>query len=155
MSELYEGVVVVGDSERVGSSFDSLDSRRTLRVVRFNERTLGVYPVALRSDLIDETAIDAIARQLSDSCGNALAVLYDNRSGLRAARLFKGGKLVRDFGEVDEDWVRLADDGIPIRTGAFCRSMNWIRMRNTSASTMRYPLASPILERHIQWRRAT
>ena len=117
MSELYEGVVIVGDIDTVSSRFDSLDSTRTLRLVRFDDWTFGAYPVALRADLIDDAHTDAIARHLSGSCGNALAVLYDDRTGLRASKLFRDGKLVREFGELDEQWVRLGEDGYPDANG--------------------------------------
>jgi hypothetical protein len=41
----------------------------------------------------------------------ALAAFYDNRAGFRAATLFRNGAPRAEFGDGDELWVPLYDDG--------------------------------------------
>jgi len=113
MSEFYEGIVTVGHMELVSSGFHALRAQRTVRLVRFGERTFGVYAVLSRSDRMNEDAINEAATYLSTTCGNALAVLYDNRVGLRISKLFRDGKLYCEFGEIDEKWVPLDENGAP------------------------------------------
>lgn len=113
MSEFYEGIVTVGHTELVSSGFHSIGVQRTMRLVRFGDRTFGVHPVASRSERMNEVEIDAAATHLSKTCGNALVVLYDNRVGLRVSKLFRKGELDCEFGELDEKWVPLDERGDP------------------------------------------
>lgn len=113
MSEFYEGIVTVGDQERVSAGFHSIVVQRAMRLVSFGNRVFGLYPLASRSDRINEAEIDEAATHLSKVCGNALVVLYDNRVGIRVAKLFRDGNMDREFGELDEKWVPLDDNGNP------------------------------------------
>jgi len=113
MSEYYEGIVTVGDQERVRSWFHNIAVQRTLRLIRFGDRNFGVYPVTSRSDRMNELEFDKAATHLSKTCGNALVVLYDNRVGRRVSKLYRDGELDREFGELDEKWVPLDENGDP------------------------------------------
>jgi len=61
--------------------------------------------------------IDQLAVELSMELGKALVVRYDDRVGLRWAGLYEGGEAVREFGEDDELWVPLGEDGEPVVDG--------------------------------------
>ncbi|MFO1041859.1 MAG: hypothetical protein U0941_08740 [Planctomycetaceae bacterium] len=117
MSEFYEGAVVSGDAETVSAIFRALTSRRSLRLVRFDDRTYGIYPVDARSDPMDEVATNSIACQLSVACGHALGVLYDNRIRLRRSTLFQDGNQIHQVRDDQEQWVRLDDTGYPETNG--------------------------------------
>ena len=113
MSEFYEGIVAVGDEELVVSGFHSLNVKRSMRLVKFGDRIFGAYPIGSRAARMDIAETDAAATHLSKVCGNALVVLYDNRTGLRVSKLFREGELDCEFGELDETWVPLDENGDP------------------------------------------
>lgn len=113
MSDFYEGIVTVGHMDLVSSGFHSIGVQRPMRLVRFGGRTFGIYPVASRSERMNEVEMDAAATHLSKTCGNALVVLYDNRVGLRVTKLFREGEFDCEFGELDEKWVPLDEQGEP------------------------------------------
>ena len=96
-------------------AFRSLSAPFPLRLVRLANGTFGVYRVAGRSDRFDVEAMTSLASTLSESTSAALAVLYDSRCGLRAAVAFRGGAVSAEFGEDDEWWVPLDEDGKPRR----------------------------------------
>ncbi len=113
MSDFYEGIVTVGQRELVSSVFHSIRAQRRMRLVRFADRTYGIYPVASRSERINAIEIDNAAIYLSKTCSQALVVLYDNRVGLRVSKLFREGELECEFGELDEKWLPLDEKGEP------------------------------------------
>lgn len=117
MSELYESVIVIADSETAHSAFRSLSSPLHLRLIRLSDRIYAANRVATREDRFDEAAINEVAAQLSKSCGHSLAVFYDNRCGVNDSNLFRNGSLVESFGEEDELWVPLDDNGYQLTDG--------------------------------------
>jgi hypothetical protein len=115
MSEMYEGIVFRSSDAAAPAAFRSLPAPFPLRLVRLANGTFGVYRVAGRSDRFDVEAMTSLAAALSESTSAALAVFYDNSCGVRATAVFRGGTLSAEFGEDDEWWVPLDDDGEPRR----------------------------------------
>jgi hypothetical protein len=61
--------------------------------------------------------VERLAASLSVEYGVTLAVFYDDRCGVSVAILFRDGTPVRDFGEADEVWVPLDEDGDMLTDG--------------------------------------
>jgi hypothetical protein len=117
MSELFEAVLTKTTSVSAHDAFSALSSPLHLRLIRLSEDLYAIHRVATINDLFDEASIDNVAARVSKSCGAALAVFYDNRAGLRCCHLFRAGVLDASFGERDEVWVRLDDEGKRIMEG--------------------------------------
>lgn len=114
MSDVFEGVVVFTDEAAISRSFAELRSHLALRLTRLAPSILGVY----RSDYPNGRPFDIpeqerIAQRLSEEFDRALLVFYDDRCDACGAALYSGGRLTREFGEPDEVWVELDDDGTP------------------------------------------
>src|SRR5262245_21055913 len=117
MSELFEAVITKVTSVIAHETFSALSSPLHLRLIRLSDDLCAIYRVATRSDLFVEASMDKVAAQVSKSCGAALAIFYDNRGGVNCSHLFRAGVLNASFGERDEVWVRLDDEGEPIMDG--------------------------------------
>lgn len=115
MSEMYEGIVFRCSVATAPAAFRALPAPFPLQLVRLADDTFGVYRVAFRADRSDMVAMTSLTAALSVFTAAALAVFYDNRCGLRAAAAFRGGTLSAEFGEDDEWWVPLDEDGEPRR----------------------------------------
>ena len=117
MSESYEGIVFrAPDDSAATAIFNAHPAPFPRRLVRLADGTYGVYRVATRTAPFDSIAVKSLAAKLSKSSKIDLAVFYDNRCGLRAATIFDRGTLSREFGEADEWWVPLAENGEPLRS---------------------------------------
>jgi len=116
MSDLYEAVVSITDSEKAHAAFRSLDTHLHLRLARLSDELFAIYRVATRDEPFDD-AMHSVAAQLSISCGQCLAMSYDLRCGMSSAHRFRGGSLVESFGEDNELWVLLDEDGYPLHDG--------------------------------------
>lgn len=115
MSELYEGVVFLSTEAIARQAFEVLAPPFRVCLVRLPAGAFGVYRVADRSTKFEFEATCGLAAQLSESAAAALAVFYDNRSGVCAGGLYRAGELVQEFGEDDELWVPCDDEGEPRR----------------------------------------
>jgi hypothetical protein len=111
LSEIYEGVVFLGDPATARAAFRVLASPLHLRLVMLTDDVSGVYRVANRDRLFDVPNTEQVACQLSGRVGRAVALFYDNRGGAYFGVLYVGGRRVREFGEEDEWWVPYGDDG--------------------------------------------
>jgi hypothetical protein len=116
MSERFEAVIMKAASVTAHESFGALSSPLHLRLIRLSEDLYGIHRVTTRRDF-PEALIDEVAAQVSKSCSAALAIFYDNQVGMRYCHLFRAGVLNASFGEQDEVWVRLDDEGEPIMDG--------------------------------------
>jgi hypothetical protein len=76
-------------------------------------RIRGGCKTRLGTSAVPVGALTSLAATLSESTSTALAVFYDNGSGVRAATVFRGGTRSADLGEDDEWWAPLDDDGEP------------------------------------------
>ncbi len=112
---MYEGIVFRSPDAAAVDAFRGLSAPFRLRLVRLADGAFGVYRVAARSDRFDVETLTSLAATLSESTSAALAVFYDNNSGVRAATVFRGGTCSAEFGEDDEWWAPLDDDGEPRR----------------------------------------
>ena len=115
MSEVYEGIVFRSNDTAASGAFRGLTAPVPLRLVRLADGIFGVYRVATRSVPLDVEAMTSLAASLSEAVPAATAVFYDNRCGVRAAATFRGGTLSAEFGEEDEWWAPLDDEGVPRR----------------------------------------
>jgi hypothetical protein len=115
MGEMYEGIVFRSSDSAAIGAFRGLSAPFPLRLMRLADGTFGVYRVADRSVPLDVEATRSLAAELSKSASGALAVFYDNSNGLRMAAAFRGGTLSAEFGEDDEWWAPLDEDGEPRR----------------------------------------
>ena len=79
------------------------------------EMTL-MYHQAPRDDYRFAEQMDEIAAGLSTHLGVVLAFEYDSRVGHRASREYRNGDLVASYGEADELWVQIDEQGYPIPT---------------------------------------
>jgi hypothetical protein len=119
MSEMYEGVVVAGNPEQVRQAFRTLASLLTLRLVCLVDEVFGVWRVAERADPFSTLEVENVAAHLSAVLDStALAVFYDNSCGVRAAVLYEHGQPSREFGQDDELWVLLDEEGEPLVEGS-------------------------------------
>lgn len=64
----------------------------------------------------DDTVCE-FARRMSSSIGVALLVRWDDRVGARESRVFRDGTQTHQFGNGDELYVALDDQGMPLRDG--------------------------------------
>jgi hypothetical protein len=113
MSYVYETVVLKGDEPAVRQAFDRLRSPLSLRLFRLADHGFAVYcwQDAARGFAAEE--VNRLAAELSSTFGTALAVHYDDGCGIKVARLFRDGASVREFGEADEVWTPMDDQGDP------------------------------------------
>ena len=114
MSAVFEGVVISGDEAELTRAFDGLNSRLPLRLARLTHEILGIYRFEYAEGrLFDLPELERIAQELSKGFGPALVVFYDDRAHAMGSALFAEGALLREFGEADEIWVRLDEEGLP------------------------------------------
>jgi hypothetical protein len=114
MSVVFDAVVLAGETAAVREAFESLRVPLALELHQADDRG---FVILTRFDepgrLFEWEEVDRLAASFSVTFGSALSVHYDDRGGVRAAGLFRGGAGVREFGEADEVWVPLDDDGDP------------------------------------------
>ena len=116
MSEQYEAVVVVSTQSALSQSVITLGINTPLETCKLSPHVYAFYPAQPRRT-IDDALMPHIAREISKRVGQAVAVIYDNQIGLRSAYLYENGAFIRDYGEDDELWVLLDEDGEPQANG--------------------------------------
>jgi hypothetical protein len=117
MSEVYEAAVFHAEERTARRIFVALSSPLRLRLIRLAGDVFGIYRVAGRDHAFGRHAVERIAQQASAEAGRAVAVFYDNRSGIRAGVLYAASQRVREFGEADAWWVPCGQDGEPLLDG--------------------------------------
>jgi hypothetical protein len=118
MSEVFEGVIVSADESALRWAFNDLHSRLALRLTRLSLSIFGIYRFEYTEGrLFDLPELERIAQRLSKGFDSVLVVFYDNRAHAMGSALFSGGQLIREFGEADEIWVGLDEDGTPALDG--------------------------------------
>ena len=116
MSESYEGVVLRATLDQARDAFRTCTPSFPVQAVVLAEGIFGAYRCDGREPF-DTSALHRYARSLSEGVDGTLAVSYDNRCGIRGSALFRGGRPCGEFGERDEEWVPLDQDGMPIKDG--------------------------------------
>ena len=111
MSEIFEGAIVPA----INGGPPALSGI----AMRLAASSLGpdafvLYRTDLRRDAAFTREIDGLAEHLSNVTGRALVLRYDSRLGHRSSRLYIDGRQIRAFGEDDELFVPLDDDGEPV-----------------------------------------
>ena len=114
MSEVFEGVALSADEPAIRRAFNDLHSRLALRLTQLSPPIFGIYRSEYTEGApFDLPELERIAQWLSKKFEPALAVFSDNRGHAMGSALFSGGRLMREFGESDETWVALDEDGMP------------------------------------------
>jgi hypothetical protein len=81
---------------------------------RLDESLAVVYRSDSRKMREFSPTMDELATRLSLTLGKALLIRYDSRVGHRSAEYFRGGRLERSFGEKDELYVEVDEQGLPM-----------------------------------------
>ncbi len=118
MSEVFEGVVIPLRVGEPSTTIEGIVSDLPLTTMRVTPDAVVLFRTDPRVAAAFSPGIDELAAEASMAVGHALAVRYDSRIGHRSAVLFRDGQSVRRFGEDDELFVPLDDDGEPIRTAS-------------------------------------
>jgi hypothetical protein len=112
MSEVFSGVVIAVPLERVKMEYSDVFAHQILHT--------GSIPVGLtlisykpERNNIDRKKVYELAMLFSKKLGKTLAIYYDSRIGLRASDYFSNGEHIRSFGQNDELYVQLDEDGEP------------------------------------------
>ena len=121
MSEMYECIIVTGPRDEARQAFRNTQSPLCIGFGEIDHDLFAVY-VKETGRLFNHAEDEKIAITLSQRLGTALLVLYDNRCGSRFAALYARGIHVREFGESDELWVALDEEGEPLVSG---RRFRW------------------------------
>jgi hypothetical protein len=117
MSSIFEAILSPAEPERLLQVLEPLEISLHLALSSLP----GGLTAAVREDPRHEYAftedLDGIAEALSKTLGTSLVVRYDDRIGHRSSKLYRDGELIRSFGEDDEVYVLLDEDGEPIPEG--------------------------------------
>jgi hypothetical protein len=109
MSERYECVLLTGLEGEVTEAFHDFQSPLPIGLGELDRDLFAVYIKEGR--LFNPPEVEKIAVSLSMRFGKALLLLYDNSCDVRFAALYESGALVKEFGEGDEIWVPLDEQG--------------------------------------------
>jgi hypothetical protein len=117
MSEVYNCLVIPQPLHTVAAVYhETAYSDVPYEFERVNADVTLMYHQAPRDDYRFAEEMDEIAVGLSTRLGAVLVFEYDSRVGHRASRVYKDGELTATFGEADELWVPLDEQGYPILT---------------------------------------
>lgn len=111
MSERYECVLLPGSRSEVTEAFHDLHSPLPIGLGEIDRNLFAVFVIERR--LFNPPEVEKIAVRLSMRFGEALLLHYDNSCGVRVAALYEGGAMLKEFGEGDEVWVPLDEQGHP------------------------------------------
>lgn len=111
MSEMYECVLITGLRGEMIEAFHDLHSPIPIGLGELDSDVFAVYVKEGR--LLNPPEVEKIASSLSMRFGKALLLFYDNSCDVRFAGLYEDGALVKSFGEKDEIWVPLDEQGHP------------------------------------------
>jgi len=113
MSEMFEGIVFRSTEPAAKQLFGNLTSALALKLVSLSANIHGIYRSASRHEVFQTELLCQYAESLSEHTQSALAVFYDNSCGLRTSVLFQPPAQHVQYGENDEWWVELDDEGNP------------------------------------------
>ncbi len=113
MSDLYEAVLAITDSQTACDCLIDVSTPLQFRLIRFDDNLYGYHRIATRDDRFEPEAIIRFSCKLSKKVGQTLAMFYDNRCGINFCHLYRTGAHVRSFDEEDALWVRTNEDGQP------------------------------------------
>jgi hypothetical protein len=125
VSESYEGVIFRATEGEARDAFLTHPPSFPARLVSFSSGIFGAYRDVGREPF-DTGALHQFAASLSEGVGVALAVSYDNGCAVRESALFHEGRRSMAFGEADEEWVPLNEEGMPIEDSPRIAIDRWI-----------------------------
>ncbi len=121
MSTYYQAIVGMADSTQLQTSLKTLpDKYARLTLELFHPQKRGfVFFLSLNGAYRPnpEMQAEGLASELSNVFGSAISIRYDDQCGIREATLFKGRQAVRVYGETDEIWVPLDENGFVVLNG--------------------------------------
>ena len=119
MSYIFEGILCYASVDNLRRAVIDEGSALTLHLVVSAFST--EVSVTNRNDSRDQAdftfKMDGVAEHLSITFGFALLVRYDDRIGHRSSAYIVDGRLQSSYGEEDEIWVLLDDNGEPLLSG--------------------------------------
>src|SRR5271165_6730864 len=114
MSEVFEGIVSKVPVATVRSVVSALLTPFELTICDLPDGCSVLYRNDTRQSSRFSEEMDRLARTISESISTCLLVRYDSRIGHRSSSLYSSGRLIRNFGEADELFVPLGEDGFPV-----------------------------------------
>lgn len=121
MSEIFEGVLAYSDPGELQRALQPVNPGVPLAIEVLRSGMSVAYRTDPRETATFSAELDRVARELSRALGEALVVRYDSRVGQRSAALYENGAAGRSFGEADELYVRLDEQGYPLQDAAKLR----------------------------------
>lgn len=115
MGTVLEGILCACSRDEMKAVYNNISSPPLSLVV--GEINSSLF-IVFRASRYFSQETDAIASYISTILNKALVIRYDDRVGHRTSALYENGRLVITFGENDEIWVMLDDDGNPIIDGS-------------------------------------
>lgn len=122
MSEIFEGVLVAAGIKELRYL-----NEQALELSALSSGVSVVFRDDARSKLQFAEAIEDLARMLSAKYSRALVVRYDSRIGHRSSEVMDGGRCVASYGENDELFVPLDEDGEPLDDATPIRRENLLQ----------------------------
>jgi hypothetical protein len=114
MSTTYEAIVLAGDESAARAAFNGLRTPLSLGLL---QHSVGGFVISCDEEssgrVFAVQEVNRLAAEMSARVGIALAAHYDDRCGVKAASLFREGAFVREFGEADEVWAPVDEQGEP------------------------------------------
>jgi hypothetical protein len=117
MSTIFEGILCPAKPEQVQQALLDTEIPWNLALSDLPSDLTAVVREDPRSALVFAEAFDGLAEFLSDRLGTSLVIRHDDRIGHRSSKLYRNGELVQAFGEDDELYVLLDEEGEPISDG--------------------------------------
>jgi hypothetical protein len=119
LSNIFEGLLywTTGDALPNALVDASINCRIPFSVVTLTEEVSAA--VVVGPDHLDTFPgkLECAATALAKSFGQVLLVRYDDQIGHRSSALYESGREKVAYGEEDEIWVLLDDDGAPDMSG--------------------------------------
>lgn len=115
MSAVFEGILISGTANsgskpRLKEFCTSRLSGIRIGYAPLDDEVTAIVRVGDRNEAFSEK-FDELGAVLSSTYGKALVVRYDSRIGHRSSTYFEAGAEVASFGEKDEIYSPLKDDG--------------------------------------------
>ena len=115
MSAIFEGILLYRTAvDKLGLDLkkycESQMSGIQIACAFLDEHSSAIVRIDSRNAPFSEE-FDKLGSKLSSTIGGTLVVRYDSRIGHRSSSYFEGGHLVAAFGEADEIFSPLNDDG--------------------------------------------
>lgn len=117
MSEIIEGIAVIGSSEAIASAQAEANSSLRFQLAKVTDSLWVIYRDDPRNQSAFSDEVEHVAETLSTKFKKALVFRYDSRIGYRSSTIFFNGHPTESFDEKDEVYVLVDDNGTPLNDG--------------------------------------